>query len=509
MQIIFVRHGQSTQNIAIETGEAYDSKNIILTERGKEQAKITGKYLYDTFGKFDKVYCSTLTRCKQTAEHICKEIKYINKITYEESLRETYEGGKIQGMSKDEVKKFVENNDELNKITENMENEKDPYKKVNWNKAGHDMWKNYNGGYSRDEAFKNLKKFQKKIKKQNYNKVLVVTHGGIIEMISKIVSKIDIYNDDLIICSKEQSTFVNEKTIEMIELGNCSIMGLLLENNKYQLVIPWNNLHLKDMNKQILPENKNIYFVRHSERLDKVNPDKWVKCERYKDKMDDTPITENGYKIAKETILELLNNDKRQVENIYSSPTERCIQTALEFQKQIYKKDNRLIKIKVEYGLVFFSSSDARNFKYTDNKIIIQNTIIDEYMSLKRISDRYGKDKFDLEYESIYTIKQINQESNNMENQINQRIDTVYGLYKKIETDKINICCTHGEIIAETITRYALKIQKFNDLIPYLQNYFNPDDYCFWLNLTIEDGKIKLLKHKYKEGIFDIKDNKF
>ena len=52
-----------------------------------------------------------------------------------------------------------------------------------------------------------------------------------------------------------------------------------------------------------------------------------------------------------------------------------------EFQKQIYKKYSKLIKIKIEYGLLFFLRSSSRNFEYKDNKIqyiiVKMNKILD------------------------------------------------------------------------------------------------------------------------------------
>lgn len=66
-RIIFVRHGESTENKASTDNKSYDPNNIKLTELGEKQAMITGKYLYKVFGKFDKVYSSPATRCKETA----------------------------------------------------------------------------------------------------------------------------------------------------------------------------------------------------------------------------------------------------------------------------------------------------------------------------------------------------------------------------------------------------------------------------------------------------------
>ena len=45
-KIIFVRHGQSTENKASIDNKSYDPNTIKLTDEGKKQAMITGKYLY-------------------------------------------------------------------------------------------------------------------------------------------------------------------------------------------------------------------------------------------------------------------------------------------------------------------------------------------------------------------------------------------------------------------------------------------------------------------------------
>jgi bisphosphoglycerate-dependent phosphoglycerate mutase len=78
-KIIFVRHGESTENLANKKGEKYDESKIVLTKDGIKQAKLTGKYLHKTFGKFDKIYCSPVHRCRQTYDIISEEIKSYNK----------------------------------------------------------------------------------------------------------------------------------------------------------------------------------------------------------------------------------------------------------------------------------------------------------------------------------------------------------------------------------------------------------------------------------------------
>ena len=106
-RIIFVRHGQSTQNKAYTDNKSYDKNSVKLTDEGKKQAMITGKYLYKVFGKFDKVYSSPATRCIETANIIMKEINHKKKLDIDESLIEIgYKSNKLDGLSKDESYKL-------------------------------------------------------------------------------------------------------------------------------------------------------------------------------------------------------------------------------------------------------------------------------------------------------------------------------------------------------------------------------------------------------------------
>lgn len=41
IKIIFIRHGESNENVAMEDGKSYDKNNINLTKQGKIQAEKT------------------------------------------------------------------------------------------------------------------------------------------------------------------------------------------------------------------------------------------------------------------------------------------------------------------------------------------------------------------------------------------------------------------------------------------------------------------------------------
>jgi len=78
-----------------------------------------------------------------------------------------------------------------------------------------------------------------------------------------------------------------------------------------------------------------IAIIRHSERLDSTNEKKWKKSVRFKENPEDTPITKNGKKIAKEAINNIFNSDFDNIEYLYSSPLSRCIETSLIIKKEI------------------------------------------------------------------------------------------------------------------------------------------------------------------------------
>ncbi|KAG0174375.1 hypothetical protein DFQ28_006643 [Apophysomyces sp. BC1034] len=82
MLITLVRHGNTIAN-----NEKWLQGHVdtLLTEQGFHQAKVVGERL--ACESFDKVYCSDLTRCKQTAEAIAAHHQTA-PIEYRLSLRE-------------------------------------------------------------------------------------------------------------------------------------------------------------------------------------------------------------------------------------------------------------------------------------------------------------------------------------------------------------------------------------------------------------------------------------
>ncbi len=97
-KFLAVRHGESESNLLDIISSNPKTKHH-LTEKGREQAKITGEKLVDSelltknSKKVDVIYCSPFLRTKETAEIIAEQIGYPkDKIIYDERLHEIFAG---------------------------------------------------------------------------------------------------------------------------------------------------------------------------------------------------------------------------------------------------------------------------------------------------------------------------------------------------------------------------------------------------------------------------------
>ena len=251
-RIIFVRHGESTENKAYTDNKSYDKNNITLTDEGKKQAMITGKYLYKIFGKFDKVYSSPATRCIETANIIMDEINYKKKLDINELLVEVgYKSHISYGLSKDESDKQLYSfklNLPKDKLFNGIKNFKQVEKKLEETVNPYDRIKIYNIWNEIEtehlqmkpnstQVGKNYKKFLNNLKKTEDETILIVSHAGCIGLVQRMICNINLNNIDIKIISNKLDT---DKLF-----GNCCICCLGLEDNKYSLVSPANTNHLK------------------------------------------------------------------------------------------------------------------------------------------------------------------------------------------------------------------------------------------------------------------------
>ena len=165
MKLIMVRHGESQANVkGIYSGWTdYD-----LTERGKEQAEKAGEYLKNI--NIDKIYSSPIKRALKTAQIISSQINKDIKII--DDLKEI-NFGIFDGKTHKEIIKVY----------------KDEYE--NW-------VKNYikhriSQGESLEDLYNRINNFINKLKKDNNDKTyLIVTHGGVIQVLITILLDLDI-----------------------------------------------------------------------------------------------------------------------------------------------------------------------------------------------------------------------------------------------------------------------------------------------------------------------------
>lgn len=183
-KLIVVRHGQTDYNVEKRyTG----STNVVLNEKGIEQAKITAHKLKDY--DIDVIISSTLNRARQTAEIISKEIniQLIEMIEFREKNAGVYEG-----LTRDEAKSKYP--DLWEKFSTPIYDEALP------------------GGETIREVEERVFSALEQIRK-NYpsdKNVLVVTHGFISRVINKFF------------------TDVTEEEFFNYRLGNCEIAEYII-----------------------------------------------------------------------------------------------------------------------------------------------------------------------------------------------------------------------------------------------------------------------------------------
>ena len=172
--IYFVRHGETDFNLFnISQGQLDTSLNYLGLKQAKEIArKLKNK-------KFDKFYCSTLIRAKQTAEEINKHLKL--KIIYDKRLMEVNKGI-LQG----------------NKNTQRTHNKffKNPHKY---------------GGETEEDVCTRIYSFLKDIEKYKGKNILIVGHGGIHKYFDFCLKNKDIKKDKLILTKMENCEIVKFK----------------------------------------------------------------------------------------------------------------------------------------------------------------------------------------------------------------------------------------------------------------------------------------------------------
>lgn len=164
MKILFVRHGESVDDIEDRYGGSAD---FDLTEKGREQVFESANKISSLNEKFDVVLSSPLKRALQTAAIIASELGIDVEVF--EYLKERNLNGVLTGLVRNEAKiKYPE-------VVET-----------------HNRWE-YVDGSERTEDFNNrVKNAIKYLLKMEYGSLIAVTHGLFLKAFFKEVMNKDI-----------------------------------------------------------------------------------------------------------------------------------------------------------------------------------------------------------------------------------------------------------------------------------------------------------------------------
>lgn len=164
MKILFVRHGESVDDIEDRYGGAAD---FDLTEKGKHQVSESAKKISSLDEKFEVILSSPLKRASQSAEIISKELGI--KVEIFEYLKERNLNGVLTGLTRTEAKE---------KYPEVVET--------------HNRWE-YVDGSEREEDFNNrVRNGIKYLLNMKYGSVVMVTHGLFLRAFFKEMMDIDV-----------------------------------------------------------------------------------------------------------------------------------------------------------------------------------------------------------------------------------------------------------------------------------------------------------------------------
>jgi len=244
MKVFFIRHGETLSNLK---KIYYLTNNESITENGNNQASLAGKYL-KTFGKFDLVISSPAIRCIDTEKIIINEINYKDNLIINNLIEEKI-NKKLKGLEGDELQnKFKKIKSKIpEKILEKIE----LYKNTNDPFIIKEISKKYsnkiNKFYGYDVLFKkHIIEFLNYLKTLDKKCILVVTHGQHVQAITNIITNTEINygmlkKTNFSILDKNYIGLPSEK---IKPNGNTSVMACLLNNNKFELIIAPNTLHL-------------------------------------------------------------------------------------------------------------------------------------------------------------------------------------------------------------------------------------------------------------------------
>jgi broad specificity phosphatase PhoE len=230
-EIYIIRHGETLWN-ALKKVQGQEA-DIELNENGKNQSKITGKYLKKyRYGKsgFDCILVSPLVRAIETAEIISEKIKFDkSKIIYMNELKEIKKG-KISGLLSNNTY-LVKLNDFKKKYFSKFKDpielaEKEEYNNI----VDKILLKKFDtmlGMEKSNVIEKKINKVVDFIKKCKCKKIIIVTHFDTIEFLLKKMFNLSFFPKG-----------------DLRYGANCMVSYIKYDGNNFNLVTPPNTLHL-------------------------------------------------------------------------------------------------------------------------------------------------------------------------------------------------------------------------------------------------------------------------
>ena len=153
MKVYIIRHGETDAN---KYGVFQGTTNWPLNEDGIKLAKITGERMKGI--KFDACFSSPLDRAKTTAELVLENSGNKTEIQFDDRIKE-FDAGIYEG------KKFTPKELEI------------PLFKILMFKINPFLCGRFKGGENVRECCKRTQEFLNELSKENYENVLVSTHG--------------------------------------------------------------------------------------------------------------------------------------------------------------------------------------------------------------------------------------------------------------------------------------------------------------------------------------------
>lgn len=163
MKVYLVRHG--TDDNTVRGGWS----NHPLTAEGVKQSEKLAHRLKEYNCNAEIIYSSDLLRAKQTAEILAQHLNL--KVEYESDFREV-NNGDLAGMD----------NAVANELYPNLY-----WRKLEWKQ-------HYPNGESPKEFYERVKSAWEKLINRKYKSIILVTHGGVINVIMHLVNGVEYSN---------------------------------------------------------------------------------------------------------------------------------------------------------------------------------------------------------------------------------------------------------------------------------------------------------------------------